>query len=338
MRSLFIGGTRRGYQTLKALAGVGARLAGIISLRQDEHETDRYEEPIRSLAGELNVPFYESKGLRDRDYPGLIARELHPDVALVVGCRVLLPRAVYELPPFGTLAVHDSLLPEYRGFAPLNWSILNGEEHTGVTLFYLSAVVDEGDIVAQRRVPIGPDDTAAEVYERVCRATVDLVLEAYPLLAAGTASRLRQDSAAATYTCSRSPADGLIDWGQPTRQIYDMIRALSAPYPGAFTHHQGRRLTVWTARPVPDAPRYRGRTPGRVVATARATGSVDVLTGDGVLRVHEVQYDGAARTAATEVIHSVRCTLGLRLDELLDYIRLLEEKLSSVNVPIRKVA
>src|SRR4051794_20542880 len=179
MRTLFIGGTRRGYQTLSALLEAGANITGILSLRQDDHETDRFEEPIRRLAAERNIPCYESKWLKDRDYGAILRDEIKPDIAYVVGCRILIPPDLYEIPSRGTLAVHDSMLPEYRGFAPLNWSILNGEDHTGVTLFYLSELMDGGDIVCQKSVPIGADDTAAEVYERVCQATIDVVLEAH---------------------------------------------------------------------------------------------------------------------------------------------------------------
>jgi methionyl-tRNA formyltransferase len=332
MRTLFIGGTRRGYLTFKALAEQGAQFAGVISLRQDAHETDRYETPMRSLAESLRVPIHETRALKDRHYGALIAEELRPDIALVVGCRILLPRAIYEIPPLGTLAVHDSLLPEYRGFAPLNWSIINGADHTGVTLFYLSDAADEGDIVAQQRIEFGPDETAPEVYDRVCAATVELVLGAYPLLAAGTAPR-RPQSGAASYTCSRTPVDGIIDWSQSTRTIYNLVRGLAYPYPGAFTYHEGNKLTVWRARPMLDPPTYTGRIPGRVVAISRTDATVDVLTGDGVLRRYEVQLDGGVRSPAADAIHSVRCTLGLRVEHLLERIKTLEETVNRLVSP-----
>src|SRR5262249_15375446 len=147
--------------------------------------------------------------------------------------RILIPEKIYQLPPRGTLAIHDSLLPEYRGFAPLNWSILNGEDHLGLTLFYVSESMDGGDIVAQKRIQIGPDDSAPAIYDRVCQATTVLILETYPLLAAGTAPRSSQDYSKGTFTCARTPADGLIDWDLSTRAIYNRIRALTHPYPGA---------------------------------------------------------------------------------------------------------
>jgi methionyl-tRNA formyltransferase len=316
MKVLFIGGTKRGYLALQTLIEAGAELVGVLSLRQDEHETERYERPIAELASKLRVLLYETKWLTDRDYADIIRNRWRPDIAFIVGCRLRLPREIYTAPPAGTLAVHDSCLPQYRGFAPLNWAILNGADHTGVTLFYVTEQVDAGDIVAQQRVPIGPDDTVSEVYERVCAATASLLRETYPLLAEGRAPRRPQDEAQATYTCPRVPDDGLIDWTAGTRAIYNQIRALTHPYPGAFTYLDVRRLTIWRAAPVVPAPHHVGRIPGRVVAVDRSRGTVDVLTGDGVLRLHEVQLEGDDPQPAAAMIRSIRATLGLRIPDL----------------------
>jgi methionyl-tRNA formyltransferase len=325
MRVLFIGGTRRGYLTLEALVASGAEVAGIVSLRQDEHEAERYEQPIQSLAERHAIPHYPTKWMKDRDYVSLLAGEIRPDVAFIVGCRILIPRSIYEIPPLGMLALHDSLLPHYRGFAPLNWAILNGEKQTGVTLFYLSETMDGGDIVSQKAVPIGPSDTAPEVYERVCQATVDLVLEACPLLASGVAPRIRQDYRIGSFTCSRAPIDGEIDWTRSTAAIFNQVRALAWPYPGAFTFYEGRKLMIWRAAPLDPPPCYVGRVPGRVVAVSRESGEIQILTGDGVLRIIEVQSPGEEKTAAANVVRSVRATLGLNTGDLLARVQALEQ-------------
>jgi methionyl-tRNA formyltransferase len=265
--------------------------------------------------------------MKDRNYQEIIARDIRPDLIVVVGCRILLPAAIYEYPRLGTVAVHDSLLPHYRGFAPLNWSIINGEDHTGVSLFYVNDTMDGGDIVAQKRVPIGPADTAPMVYERVCDATVDLIVEMYPLLASGTAPRRPQLEGTGSVTCRRTPEDGLIDWKQTPAQVSNLIRGLTAPYPGAFTFYEGRRLTIWRAEPVAAAPQYVGSIAGAVVGLAKADGHVDVLTGDGVLRIFEVQREGENRTAASSVIASIRGKLGLDALELMNRIHALEAQL-----------
>jgi methionyl-tRNA formyltransferase len=238
---------------------------------------------------------------------------------------VLLPEEFYSAFPKGCWAVHDSLLPEYRGFAPLNWAILNDEGETGVTVFQVSEKMDGGDILLQRRIPIGADETAPQLYGRVCESTNEVVLEAYKLLSQGRGSPRAQEYRAGSFTASRTPADGLIDWAQTTSQIYNLIRALTFPYPGAFTFLQGRRLFVLSAKPKPEAPRYAGRIPGRVVQIHPGVG-VDVLTGDGVLRIIEVSTDGASRLNAASLIRSVRVRLGLDIADLATRLARLEEQ------------
>lgn len=327
MKTLFIGGTKRGYQTLAALIEAGHQICGIISLQQDTHEIERYEEPIRTLAAEKGIPVFETKWLKDRDYQTIIRTELQPDIALAVGCRIIIPEEIYGIPAKGTVAVHDSLLPEYRGFAPLNWSIINDEAETGVSLFYLNPLMDCGDIVSRKAVPIGIDEMAPEVYEKVCRATIDVVLESWPALANGTARRIPQDPTTGSYTCSRIPADGMIDWTQPTRRVWNLIRALIHPYPGAFTFFRDQKVTIRSAHPLEPAPRYVGRSPGRVVKVARDEGSVDVLTADGIIRILEIELEGRVVPAAT-VITSVKESLGLDSLRLLSRIEELEKKIS----------
>lgn len=329
MRVVFIGSTKRGYLTLKALLESGADVVGVVSLTQHAHETERYEQAIDELAAEYSVPVVATQWMKDRDYTALLTQEWQADMAFIVGCRVLIPRKVYEAPRLGSLAVHDSLLPEYRGFAPLNWAILNGEKHTGVTLFYLSEVMDEGDIVMQQSVPIGPDETAPQVYEKVCQATVDVVLDGHARLLAGEAPRISQTPGSGSYTCSRTPLDGCIDWQRSTLEIYNLVRALTQPYPGAYTYYKGCKLLVWAAEPAPQV-NYIGRIPGRVVGFSASEGWVDVLTGDGVLRLVSVQLEGEEPVSPGKLIKSVRVSLGLHPMELMERIRQLEARLEKL--------
>ena len=326
MRVAFIGSTKRGYETIKALLEAGADVVGVVSLAQHAHETERYEPAFRDLTAQYNVPCIDTKWMKDRDYAALLAEEWQADVAFIVGCRVLIPQAVYEAPHLGSLAVHDSLLPEYRGFAPLNWTILNGEDHTGVTLFYLSEAMDDGDIVLQQAVPIGQNETAPQVYEKVCQATVDVVLDGHARLLAGNAPRIPQAAGAGSYTCSRTPLDGCIDWTRSTAEIYNLIRALTQPYPGAYTYYKGRKLLLWAAEAAPPV-NYVGRIPGRVIGLSVKEGWVDVLTGDGILRLTQVQLEDEEPVVPASVIKSVRVSLGLHPVELLERIRELEARL-----------
>jgi methionyl-tRNA formyltransferase len=311
MKILFIVGTKRGYLALKVAMEQGVEVCGVISLKQDAHESERFEDCIRGLASDAGIPCYETKWMKEQDYAEIVKKELKPDAAFVVGARIMIPESICQTIPRGVFAAHDSMLPQYRGFAPLNWAILNGEASTGVTIFYLDKKVDAGDIVAQESVDIGPDDTASKVYERVCQVTIDLILSSIEHLESGDLFRTKQDESLATYTCSRVPADGLIDWSLPTLEIYNLIRGLTYPYPGAFTFLNRNKLYVWESRPVSDAPRYAGRIPGRVVGIENFSGTVDVLTGDGILRLAVVELAEKERCPAADVIRSIRDTLGV---------------------------
>ena len=183
--------------------------------------------------------------------------------------------------------------------------------------------MDGGDIVGQKQIPIGPHDTGPEIYNKVCRDTIDLVIEYWPRLAEGTAPRLKQDYNSGSFTCSRTPTDGMIDWSGPTHQIYNLIRSLVYPYPGAFTFFRGERVVIRKVLLLEEAPLYRGRIPGRIVRVEKEDGFVDVLTGDGMLRIYEVEWQGKLLPAA-EVITSVKERLGIDIFQLQEQVRELQ--------------
>jgi methionyl-tRNA formyltransferase len=172
----------------------------------------------------------------------------------------------------------------------------------------------------------------AEVYERICQATCDLVVATHAEACLGRLTFVEQNSEDATYTCSRRPADGIINWSAPTHAIFNQIRGLAAPFPGAFTYFNGRKLAVWKASPVQNAAAYAGRSPGRVIAVNREAGSVDVLTGDGILRLVEVAWNGSPPKAAAEIVRSVRDALGIDVTELMARLDLIEQKVHSSRV------
>ncbi len=314
MRIVFIGSTRRGYLTLEALAeraAAGAHeLVGVVSLAQFPNETDRFEGQIAALAAAHDVPLVETQWMKDRDYRALILDEWQADLAVLVGVRILLPDEVWTAVPRGCWTVHDSPLPAYRGFAPMNWAILNGEAEAAVTLFVLSEEMDAGDVIARASVPIGPRDDAPTVYRGVCDATVRVIVESLALEAAGGAPRTPQDDTDATYGCARITDDGWLDWRQDTAALDRQIRALAPPWPCASTTWRGRTLLVHRAEPAPTPRRWVGRVPGRIVGRDADAGWVDVLTGDGTLRLHTVQRPGKAPRAAASLIKSVRASLG----------------------------
>jgi methionyl-tRNA formyltransferase len=182
--------------------------------------------------------------------------ELKPDLIVVVGWYWILTEEVLSLAPLGFVGCHASLLPKYRGNAPLVWAILRGESETGVTMFYFDSGMDTGDIVSQARFPIGPDDTIATVLGRTDDAITELLTVNVPLICHGTAPRRQQNHADATYCSLRRPEDGEIPWNSSAITVHNFVRAQTAPYPGAFTTlPDGRRLQIWKTEVFP-APFY----------------------------------------------------------------------------------
>ena len=300
--------TKRGYRVARLLFELGqGHDFTVFSFRETAWEPP-YMDGIRDLTLAAGHRFIEA-----RDVAGDALRsfwhERPVDLLLMVSWRYMVPREVYAGARLGSYVLHDSLLPRYRGFAPTLWAMINGEGETGVTLFAVAEEVDAGDIVEQRAITIGLDDTIAMVMDRVTGAYLAIVEDSFENLLAGTAERRPQDHSQATYTCKWTPADARIDWSQPARQIYDLIRATSQPYPGAYTCLDGQKLRIWSAE-LPREPRhYVSRAPGRVLGP-RPDGGAAVLTGKGVIILKTVQLGSQPIVPARRLLNSVEQTLG----------------------------
>lgn len=300
--------TRRGYRFLQRLVELRPDCQLVVFSFPEDPWEPSFRDDIRELTLSCGGQFVEARRLDNASLASFW--ETTPvDLMMTVNWRYLIPASVYRRPRLGTFVFHDSLLPEYRGFSPTVWAIINGEDHTGVTLFEMADSVDAGDILDQERISIGPDDTISVVMERVTEAYLMLLERNLRRLLDGTAPRFPQDHTKATFTCKRLPEDNLIDWTQPSERIYNLIRAVTAPYPGAYTYFEGKKLTVWSAQRLPDFPCYIGRVPGRVVEIQPGIGTV-VLTGDGALLLTSVQLEGQDVTCAADVVNRITHTLG----------------------------
>lgn len=258
--------------------------------------------------------------LRERiDMAGVIAtiEGPSPDFIFSFYYRRLLPQRILDLASKGALNLHGSLLPKYRGRAPVNWAIINGERETGVTLHHMVAEADAGDIVGRRAVPIREDDTALSVYGKLAVAASGLLDECLPLLAQGCAPRYAQDGAQATTFGRRRPEDGAIDWNRPVQEIRDLVRAVTKPYPGAFTWIGGSKLTIWQghrANLPPGEPGSVSCRDGQFRISAKDDWFVpENATWEGVEQDHETllvstrQHDGGvARVGQSGILGPVR--------------------------------
>ena len=217
-----------------------------------------------------------------------------PDFLFSFYYRSMLKPALLALPRRGALNMHGSLLPKYRGRAPVNWAVLHGERHTGATLHYMTDKPDAGDIVAQQAVPILRDDTAAEVLRKVAVAAEIALDAALPALIAGTAPRLAQDLTAGSYFGGRTPEDGRIDWSRPAQQIHDLVRAVAPPYPGAMTTIAGVPARILATRVIDDSASAAGEP-----ALEVRDGQITVRCGGGgILAIRELEIDGDPIDAA----------------------------------------
>jgi methionyl-tRNA formyltransferase len=311
MRIALFCATRRGCLFLRKLRSVAPDADLIVCSFAEEPHEPPFLDDIRSTTQALGGRFVETRRVGGEDLRDFWAAN-PVDLIFAVSWRYLIPPDLYRRARKGSFVFHDSLLPRYRGFAPTVWAIINGEDHTGATLFAMSERADEGDIVDQQRVPILPDETIADVMQRVTDAYLELLERNFSSLARGVAIPKPQDHSIATYCCRRFPRDNQIDWRRPTREIFNLIRATTRPYPGAFTWMEGRQLIVWSAASPSSSeppPRYVGRVPGRVVEVSPARGCT-VLTADGALTLTELQSAGAQPRPAAEVIDKPGCTLG----------------------------
>jgi methionyl-tRNA formyltransferase len=302
---LFLG-SRRGYAVLQKLLAAQAKISGILCLVEDPHEPQHHLH-IRALAQEHAIPLRDTTEVKPSQYAELLA-EIKPDIAFAIGWRYLIDKAAYRIPTKGTLIIHDALLPTYRGFAPMNWAIINGEKKTGVTLFYIADGVDSGPIVDQLSTPIYLEDTAQTLDARLIELYEEIVIKNLPALQAGTAKTIQQDETLASYTCKRTPEDGAIHWQNSAIQIYNLIRGLTHPFPGAYTKLHGKKIWIWQAQLPTEQLHYVGNIPGRVLG--KRNGMIEVLTGAGVLCLKYLQYEGEAEKEASEIGISVKDTFG----------------------------
>ncbi len=303
---LFLG-SRRGYAVLKKLIAAKANICGILCLVEDPHE-EQYHPKVTALAKEHDIELFYSDKVKSSEYSQVL-QKIKPDIAFAIGWRYLITKEAYSIPAQGTLIIHDSLLPTYRGFAPMNWAIINGEEKTGVTLFHIAEGVDCGPIVDQLATEITLQDTAKTVDEKIIKLYEEIIIKNLPALTAGTAKATPQNEALASYTCKRTPSDGEINWQQSALQIYNFIRGLTHPFPGAYTTLRGQKILIWSAELPAKNLNYVGNVPGRILG--KVNGMIEVLTGKGILRLGRLQFVDEEEKSAQDISVSVKDTFGI---------------------------
>ncbi len=283
MKAIVLAYHNLGCLGIEALLRHGFQVAAVFTHADDAAENVWFRSVAR-LAGSRGLQVYTPEDINAPEWVDR-ARGMNPDILFSFYYRRLIRRPLLDLPGAGCLNLHGSLLPKYRGRCPVNWVLLNGEKETGVTLHYMTPRPDDGDIVDQERVPIGGDDTAAILYEKLMPAADRLLDRALPGILAGTARRLPQNHSLASYFGGRTPDDGLIDWGQAATRIRNLVRAVTRPYPGAFTWFSGQKLYIWAASVVESATQARA-------GTVISTDPLVVACAEGELRIEDWEWEG----------------------------------------------
>ncbi len=309
MRILFMGSPEIAVPSLKALLESGEKVVGVVT--QPDKPAGRGREvtppPVALFAREKKLPLLQPVTLKNNPDFLKTLRELAPDLIVVVAYGKILPRELLDLPPRKCLNVHFSLLPKYRGAAPVQWALINDEEETGVTTFLIGEKVDAGPIFLQKKVLINSEDTTEILGQRLALVGAEILAETVQGIKENRLDPIPQNDRLATMAPLLKKEDGKIDWGRKATTIANQVRGMN-PWPGTFTHRQGLLLKVFHAEA---APGRRGAQPGEVLVTEDE--GIEVACGHGALRIRELQIEGGRRMSATDFLKGHAIKPGERL-------------------------
>lgn len=309
MNIVFMGTPAFAVPSLEMLIAEGYTIAAVVT--QPDRPQGRKKvltpTPVKEAALRHGIPVLQPQRLRNPEAVAELA-EYKPDLIVTAAYGQILPKSVLDMPALGCLNVHGSLLPAYRGGAPIQRSIINGESVTGITLMYMAEGLDTGDMIARTEVPIEDDDTAGTMFEKLSQAGAELLRRELPRLVKGKVEAEPQDDSKATYAPNLTRDDEKIDWSRTSREIYDQIRGL-VPYSGGFTLWNGEVFKVWAAAKPDSAQKPSGDAQPGTVLELHETGIV-VKTGDGTLTLLTVQPSGKKAMDAAQFVRGTSLTAG----------------------------
>ncbi len=295
MSVVLLGYHNMGCRALKVLTELGIEVPAVFT-HPDSPGENIWFESLADLAKDYGIPVYFPENINDKRWITLL-KHISPDVILSCYFRQMIKAEVLSIPKIAAVNLHGSLLPKYRGRCPVNWQLICGEKESGVTLHHMVLKPDAGDIIGQKAVKVEPRDTALDLFKKLEDAAEQVLKKYIPLLLKGEAPRIPQDHTKATYFGGRRPEDGKIDWKQDAQSIYNLIRAVTWPYPGAFCNVEGKRLFVW------DAQVHQDLELGVPVGSVQVVdGKVMVQTGKGCLELINVSFSNKGPPGSGRVI------------------------------------
>ena len=307
LRTVFMGTPDFALQTLQGLIDAGCKMVGVYT--QPDRPKGRGKQlaapPVKELAQKYDIPVYQPLKLRQSEAVAEL-EALAPDLIVVVAYGQILPKRVLEIPAHGCINVHASLLPKYRGAAPINKAIIDGETETGITTMYMDVGLDTGDMLVKKALSIGPEETAGELHDRLASLGRETMEETLRQLCAGTLQREVQDDEQSTYASLMKKEDGRIDWSRSAQEIHNHVRGLD-PWPGAYTTINGELLKLAETR-----PEAAEGLPGNVIAADK--NGVCVACGSGSLRIQQLQLAGRKRLAAADFLRGCPLEAGAMME------------------------
>jgi len=307
LRVIFMGTPAFAVPTLQMLIDRGEEVVAVVT--QPDRPKGRGQQlqhpPVKELALAHGIPVIQPLKVRAPEVVEEI-RTIAPDLIVVVAFGQILPKSLLDIPPHGCINVHASLLPRYRGAAPINWCIINGESETGITTMMMDVGLDTGDMLVKRATPIGSDEDAISLHDRLSILGAETMAATLDLLAKGELSREKQDDAASCYASMLKKELGAIDWEKSPAEIRNLIRG-AAPWPGAYTWVHGKMLKVFKAGLATGSG-----TPGTVLQAGKA--GLEVACGNGSLVIEELQLEGKKRMAAADFLAGYRIDAGTLLE------------------------
>ena len=299
MKILFMGTPDFAVPSLAALLAAGHELCGVFT--QPDRPKNRgmklQAPPVKEFAIAKDIPVFQPDNVKDGSALAII-RTLEPELIVVAAYGRILPEEIIRYPVYGCINVHSSLLPKYRGSAPIHWAILNGERESGVTIMHMVKALDAGDIIAQRATPIDPNETVETLHDRLAAIGAELLVEVVEQLLDGTAVRTPQDEEQVTYAPMLSRDLSPLDWTRPAKQLHNQVRGL-VPWPATSTDLFSKEpVKVFEVEELPESCKAK---PGTIVAAGNA--GIDIVCGDGkLLRIKQLQAQGGKRMSAGDYL------------------------------------
>ena len=307
MKVVFMGTPEFAVPTLQALID-HHQVAAVVT--QPDRQRGRGKKvqfsPVKEKAAEYKIPVLQPEKARDEEFIQEL-ETIAPDVIVVVAYGQILPERILNLPKYGCINVHGSLLPKYRGAAPIQWAVLNGEEKTGITTMYMEKGLDTGDMIDKAEVVLDPKETAGSLHDKLMNLGADLLLETLDKLEKGTIVRTKQDDSQSCYAKMLSKEMGRMDFSRSAKELEQWIRGMN-PWPSAYTTMNGKTLKIWDA----DVVSYEGsEEPGTVVKVTKDT--IIVAAGEGALALKEIQLAGKKRMPVQAFLLGSSVETGIRL-------------------------